>query len=63
MAPSAIARLSGMLLTTPPSMKCSPSIATGASSPGTEAEAITAGTIGPSANQCSQARSMLAATH
>jgi len=62
-APSATARLTGMLLTIPPSMKCSPPISTGGSSPGTAAEASTASTTGPSVNQCSLAHSMLAATH
>ena len=57
------ARLTGMLLTMPPSMKCSPPISTGGRRPGTAAEARTASTSGPSANQCSAARSMLAATH
>ena len=37
----------------PPSMKCSPPISTGGSRPGTAAEARTASTSGPSANQCS----------
>jgi hypothetical protein len=52
-----------MLLTIPPSRKCSPSSSTAGRTPGTAAEAITASTSGPAVNQCSDARSMLAATH
>jgi hypothetical protein len=50
-----------MELTRPPSRKCSPSISAGGSRPGTAALARIAGTIGPLVNQCSAARSMLAA--
>ena len=47
----------------PPSRKCSPPTFAGGSSPGTAALAITASTTRPSVNQCSVARSMLAAQH
>jgi hypothetical protein len=62
-APSSRARPTGMLWTRPPSKKCSSPTRTGGSSPGTAAEASTAGTIGPAVNQWAAARSMLAATH
>ena len=42
-APSWTARPTGMLCTSPPSKKCSPSMRTGGSRPGTAAEASTAG--------------------
>ena len=54
-------RLTGMEFTRPPSRKCSPSTSAGGRRPGTAALARLAGTIGPSVNQCSAARSMLAA--
>src|SRR5918994_5474850 len=63
LAPSSRARPMGMLWTRPPSKKCSSPTRTGGSSPGTAAEASTAGTIGPAMNQWAAARSMLAATH
>lgn len=62
-APIATARSTGMLLTSPPSKKFSPSSSTGGKSPGTAEEARTASAMEPSVNQCSAERSMLAATH
>src|SRR6266536_2876585 len=50
-APSATARPTGMLCTSPPSRKCSSPTRTGGSRPGTAAEASTAGTTGPAVNQ------------
>ena len=45
----------------PPSRKCSPSTSAGGSRPGTAALAMIASTRRPEENQCSAARSMLAA--
>ena len=45
----------------PPSRKCSSPTLAGGSRPGTAALATIAGTSGPETNQCSAARSMLAA--
>ena len=45
----------------PPSRKCSSPTFAGGSRPGTAALATTASTTGPESNQCSAARSMLAA--
>lgn len=62
-APRATARSSGMLFTRPPSKKCSSPIRTGGNTPGSAHDARTGSIRSPVLNQCSRARSMLAATH
>ena len=62
-APCCTARSSGMLLTRPPSKKCSLPICTGGKTPGSAQDASTGSMRSPVLNQCSRACSMLAATH